>query len=112
MAGLACGEVSSLAWEVLKIGVHAALIVEDDSARDCMRLLADQRFGDSSIVAGESAVAGLVGLIAVMQDDAARENFHLDQHSRVLVLGTEGATDPDLYQQIVGRSAQEVLNAT
>lgn len=111
MAGLACGEISSLAWEVLKIGAHAALAIDDRSAADCMRLLAECRYDDRPIVAGESAVAGLVGLIAVMQDATAREQLGLDQHSRVLVFGTEGATDPEMYRSIVGKSAEEVLGA-
>ncbi len=111
MAGLACGEISSLAWEVLKTGAQAALTLADDSVRDCMQLLADRRFGDPAIVAGESAVAGLVGLIAVMKDQDARNKLGLDRHSRVIVYGTEGATDPQMYRRIVGRSAQEVLHA-
>lgn len=108
MAGLACGEVSTLAWDVLKIGAHAALAIDDQSAADCMRLLAEGRYGDAPIVAGESAVAGLVGLLAVMQDSSARDQLGLDSQSRVLVFGTEGATDPELYQRIVGKSAEEV----
>ncbi len=108
MAGLACGEVSSLAWDVLLPGAHAAMITDDDSASDCMRLLADSRFGDAPVVAGESAVAGLVGLIAVMQDQGAREQLELNRDSRVLVIGTEGDTDPEIYESIVGRSAEAV----
>ena len=40
-----------------------------------------------------------------------RERLCLDNNSRVLVFGTEGATDPGLYQRIVGRTAAEVWNA-
>lgn len=108
MAGLACGEVSSLAWEILQPGARAALITDDAAAGDCMRLLADGRFGDAPIVAGESAVAGLVGLIAVMQDSGAREQLNLNQESRVLVIGSEGDTDPETFQSIVGRTAEAI----
>ena len=44
MAGLACGEVSQLAWMVLAPGVCAAMKIEDEAAADCMRLLADGRY--------------------------------------------------------------------
>jgi diaminopropionate ammonia-lyase len=110
MAGLACGEVSSLAWEILEPGAEAAMTVDDDSVADCMRLLAEGRCGDVPIVAGESAVAGLVGLIAVMQAPDAARSLGLTRKSRVLVYGTEGDTDPELYQRIVGASANEVRN--
>jgi diaminopropionate ammonia-lyase len=33
----------------------------------------------------------------------------LDQDSRVLLLGSEGDTDPAIYREVVGRSAEEVL---
>jgi diaminopropionate ammonia-lyase len=108
MAGLACGEISSLAWQVLEPGAIAAIQVNDAAAADCMRLLADDRYGDGAIVAGESAVAGLVALIAIGKDDTAREQLGLDEQSRVLVIGTEGATDPKAYAEIVGRKAEEV----
>ena len=32
----------------------------------------------------------------------------LDASSRILCIGTEGATDPDIYRTIVGRNAADV----
>ena len=108
MAGLACGEVSRLAWTVLAPGACAAVKIDDTAAADCMRLLAEGRYGDPPIVAGESAVAGLAGLLAVAGDEKSRKTLALDSNSRVLLFGTEGATDPDTYRAIVGRAAEEV----
>src|SRR5258708_12689033 len=54
MAGLACGEVSPLAWRVLETGADAFMTIDDEAAVDCMRLLADGRFGDDAIVAGQT----------------------------------------------------------
>ena len=51
MAGLACGEISILAWEILRNGLDAVLTISDDAARETMRLLAEGRFGDQKIVA-------------------------------------------------------------
>ena len=84
------------------------MTVDDDAAADCMGLLADGRFGDRPVVAGESAVAGLAGLIAVAADPRARRDLGLSAQSRVLLIGTEGDTDPAVYQAIVGRSATAV----
>jgi len=109
MAGLACGEVSLLAWKILSTEASAVVSVDDTSAMHCMRLLADGRSGDRPIVAGESAVAGLAGFLAVSQNADARKLLGLDTSSRVLVFGTEGDTDPDVFRDIVGRSSQEVL---
>jgi len=108
MAGLACGEVSILAWAILGPGADAVMTIRDDDAKDCMRLLADARHGDSPLVAGESAVAGLAGLISAAGDGTARKALKLSNNSRVVLFGTEGATDPDVYEMIVGRPASQI----
>jgi diaminopropionate ammonia-lyase len=111
MAGLACGEVSLLAWEILKHGMDDVLTVSDPAAVACMRLLADGVGGDAPLVAGESAVAGLAGAVLVGQHPPLADAMSLDRDSRVLVIGTEGDTDPEVYQQLVGRTAAEVRAA-
>ncbi|MCA0044871.1 diaminopropionate ammonia-lyase [Celeribacter litoreus] len=108
MAGLACGEVSALAWEILDDHADAVLALTDDAAVDAMRLMARPLAGDPAIVAGESAVAGLAGLIAVLKDDEAKGLLGLGPDSRVVLFGTEGDTDPALYAELVGMSAADV----
>ncbi|HYZ45081.1 MAG TPA: diaminopropionate ammonia-lyase [Xanthobacteraceae bacterium] len=109
MAGLACGEVSPLAWRILATGADAFMTIDDQAAVDCMRLLAEGRFGDDPVVAGESGVAGLAGLLMASADAEARARLDLRRDSRVLVFGTEGATDPDVYRSIVGRRPDDVV---
>ena len=105
MAGLAAGEVSHLAWDILRPGCDGFMTVADDDARHMMRRLGDGgRGGDQAIVAGESAVAGLVAALAARRAEA----FGLDGESSVLVIGSEGATDPALYAEITGRTADRV----
>jgi diaminopropionate ammonia-lyase len=111
MAGLACGEVSMLAWRILQFGTDDFITIDDDAAADCMRLLAEGRGGDDPIVAGESAVAGLAGLLLANADPDARKRLALGRDSTVLVFGTEGATDPEVYRRIVGRRPDEVAQA-
>ena len=108
MAGLAAGEVSLLAWDILRAGCDALATVSDAAARDLMRLLADGCGGDPPIVAGESAVAGLAAAVAAVRDTGQARTLGLDGGSRILVIGSEGATDPALYREIVGRTAEEV----
>jgi diaminopropionate ammonia-lyase len=103
MGGLACGEVSPLAWQILDTGADAFVTIDDGAAADCMRLLADGRCGDGPIVAGESGVAGLAALLLACDNAQARAALDLQPDSRILVIGTEGATDPETWRAIVGR---------
>ncbi|MES2103046.1 MAG: diaminopropionate ammonia-lyase [Pseudomonadota bacterium] len=108
MAGLACGEISPLAWRILERGAYAFQTIDDAPALSAMKMLADGGTGDLPIVAGESAVAGLVGYIVAARDSAWREQLGLNPQSRILFIGSEGATDAELYQRIVGRSADTI----
>lgn len=103
MVGLACGEASPLAWRILQPGADAFVTVADARAEEAMRALAAL-----GVVGGESGVAGLAALFALADDAAARDALRLDPGARILCYGTEGATDPDIYRRIVGRSAAQV----
>jgi len=107
MAGLACGEPSIIAWPIIASGAAAFMAVPDEAAVEAMRLMASGQAG-ATIVAGESAVAGLAGLIVLAQKPEWRAAIGLDASSRVLIFGTEGDTDPDLYQRIVGQSGDSI----
>lgn len=109
MAGLACGKVSDLAWEVLRNGANAAVAVDDPCALQAMRELAAPAAGDPPIVAGETGGVGLAALLAASEQPALRQALNLDAESRVLLFGSEGDTDPVIYRGVVGRSAEEVL---
>lgn len=108
LAGLACGESSPLAWDILRCGADAFMSIPDTAAIETMRLLANPRSPDTPVVGGESGVAGIAGLISVAGDDDARDTLRLGRDSRIFVIGTEGDTDPGLYERIVGRSADAV----
>jgi len=109
MAGLACGEVSELAWEILGAGTNAAVAVPDRYALAAVRAFADPVGGDSAIVSGETGAAGLAALLAAQDNPAIRAALALDAGSRVLLLGSEGDTDAAIYKEIVGRTGDEVL---
>jgi diaminopropionate ammonia-lyase len=108
MAGLACGEVSLIAWDILATGVDDFITLGDDVVGPAMRLLAGGVNDDTAVVAGESAVAGLAALLAASEDSALADALGINQDSRVLIIGSEGASDAAVYEQIVGRSAQDV----
>jgi len=108
MAGLAVGETSAPAWEILSSGADAFVAMPDGPALDAMRALADPLSGDPPIVAGETGAVGLGALLAIEGDERAREALRLRADSRVLVINTEADTDPDIYRAVVGRSAAVV----
>jgi diaminopropionate ammonia-lyase len=66
-----------------------------------MRLLSRPIGEDPKIVAGESAIAGLAALIAGAQQSSLRGALGLTTESRVLLIGSEGATDPEIYDKLV-----------
>ncbi|MFA7665769.1 MAG: diaminopropionate ammonia-lyase [Burkholderiaceae bacterium] len=111
MAGLACGEVSELAWEILREGADAAIAVDDRYALAGMRRFAEPLGDDPAIVAGETGASGLAALLAVQDHPTLAATLALARDSRVLLFGSEGDTDPVIYREIVGRSAEQVLAA-
>ncbi len=105
MACLSAGEISPLAWSILDTGADAFLTITDSFAQDAMRSLAT---GETPLVAGESGAAGLAGLIAVRSNPMATEAVELGPTSDVLVIASEGATDPEIYTRIVGTPPHDI----
>ncbi|MBC7559082.1 MAG: diaminopropionate ammonia-lyase [Dermatophilaceae bacterium] len=91
MAGLNCGTPSIIAWDDVFHGYDVFVTVTDDDARDAMRLL-----HDDGIAAGESGAAGLAGLLAHAQ------GLGLGSQDDLIILVTEGITDPVAYREIIG----------
>jgi diaminopropionate ammonia-lyase len=96
MACLRCQSVSAVAWPVLATGVDAALLVTDEEAVAAVRALAR-----AGIVAGASGAAGLAGVLVACADNALRSRIGITSGSRIAVVNTEGATDPESYEAIV-----------
>ncbi|RXJ70857.1 diaminopropionate ammonia-lyase [Veronia nyctiphanis] len=103
MAGLCCGEVSLLAWTILDSGADDFMTVSEETVPQTMQLLAKGVGKDPAIEAGESAVAGLAAMMIARNQVNLASQLNLDSESKLLVLGTEGATDPELYHQLVTR---------
>ncbi|WP_193181770.1 diaminopropionate ammonia-lyase [Nisaea sediminum] len=101
MAGLSCGEMSLVAWPILSGGCSDYVTVGEEGVGPAMRLLASGEAG-AKVTAGESGVAGLLGLMAVAAHPELKERIGLGPESRVLLIGSEGATDPEIYKSIVG----------
>ncbi|RJT36362.1 diaminopropionate ammonia-lyase [Mesorhizobium waimense] len=112
MAMLECHEPSPVAWRVLARVGDAFMTVEEDDAVAVMNRLARPQGGDPAIVSGESGGAGLAGLIRAAASPDTRAALGLDEGSRVLIINTEGATDPGRYAELVGMVPDDVLLQT
>jgi diaminopropionate ammonia-lyase len=111
MACLAAGKVSAVAWTLLKHGADDVLALPDEAAIAAMRVLAEGFAGDCPLVAGESGSAAFAGLVAAALDPVVRTEIGLGPLSRVLLIGSEGATDRETYRRVVGRPAEAVAEA-
>ncbi|WP_445220091.1 diaminopropionate ammonia-lyase [Bradyrhizobium sp. Pa8] len=108
MAMLECYEPSLVAWRILSRVADAFMTVEDDEAIIMMKNLAYPVDGDPAIVAGESGAVGLAGLAKVAGDPALRAEIGLGADASVFLINTEGATDPMLYERLVGVRPEDV----
>ncbi|MDX8526357.1 diaminopropionate ammonia-lyase [Mesorhizobium sp. MSK_1335] len=109
MTMLECAEPSLVAWRVLARVGDAFMTVKEEDAVAVMKRLARPLGNDPAIVSGESGGAGLAGLVRAASDRHMRAALGLDTHSRVLVVNSEGATDPGRYAELVGVAPDEVL---
>ena len=98
MAGLSCGKPSLLGWNILERGADDFVTISDQPIPLLMRLLADN---NPPIEAGESSVAGLAALIEITKSPEIAEKIGLNSESIILLFGTEGATDPEIYNSII-----------
>ena len=93
MAGLNCATPSLIAWPLVSVGLDVYVSVRDDRVPEAMRLLAAD-----GVVAGETGAAGLAGMLRLAEE----ADPLWDPDACVLLLATEGATDPENYARIVG----------
>lgn len=89
MAGLNCGLPSLIAWPLLQAGLDSVLAIDDAYACQGVRELAAL-----GITAGETGAAGIGGLLAIAAHPNLLQQAGIGSQSRVLVISTEGATDP------------------
>ena len=104
MAGLACAEPNPLSWQILKSHAAGALSLGEGVAANGMRLLAAPLSGDPAVVSGESGASAMGALEYLMTRESMAGNralLGLGPASRVLVVSTEGDTNPAMYRDVV-----------
>ena len=104
MAGLACGEPCTIAWEMLRRYAEVYVSMPDYAAAKGMRILANPLGNDCRIISGESGASTSGFVCELLQNqslDYLRELVGVNSDSRVLCFSTEGDTDRRNYRSIV-----------
>lgn len=104
MAGLACGEPSTVAWGILRDYADMYISCPDYVSAKAMRMLGNPLPGDPRVISGESGAVGL-GVLSLIQEEQAllhiASQLQINKDSRILLISTEGDTDPVGYRNIV-----------
>ena len=104
MAGLACGEPCTVAWEMLRRYAEIYVSMPDYVAAKGMRVLANPLGDDDRIISGESGASTSGFVCELLQNqslDYLREMLEVGSDSRLLCFSTEGDTDRRNYRSIV-----------
>lgn len=111
MAGLACGEPSPLAWRLLWDCADVFISCPDYIAAKGMRVYGVPLKGDPVVISGESGAVTLGALMFIMRRAEAkplRDMLCLGPQSQVLLINTEGNTDPQHFRHVVWDGADPV----
>ncbi len=103
MAGLACRDPNPIAWNILKNIVDCFVTCPDHVAAKGMRILGNPLDKDPRIISGESGAVPLGFLVEVCKNPLLKDlkkALELNTTSRILLISTEGDTDPENYRAI------------
>ena len=108
MGGMSCGDVSSIAWEILKNSANYCLTIPDEAISTAVALLAEKRLSNEKIIGGECAVPGVIALIGSFNNKEYLDKLKLNSESNVLLFGCEGLTDDAMYQKLLNDGLQKI----
>ncbi len=102
MAGLNCGTPCGVVWPVLRDCSSRFCACHDDITRLGMRAYRRPAGTDPALVSGESGAVTYGLLLSILKSEELRKQFRIHRDSVILLISTEGDTDPEDYRQIVG----------
>ncbi len=103
MAGLACGEANTVSWDILRNHADAFVSCPDWVSANGTRIYGAPLKGDERVISGESGsvTLGLVhALMTKPEYKELKDALKLGADSEVLLVSSEGDTDPDRYREI------------
>ena len=108
MGGMSCGDVSTVAWEILKNSSNNCVTITDDAISIVVAMLAEAQLSDEKIIAGECAVPGIIALISLFKSKEYLDKLNLNSDSKVLLFGCEGLTDKEMYKKLLDDSLKKI----
>ena len=108
MGGMSCGDVSTVAWEILKNSTNNCLTITDDAISTTVALLSEAKLSDERIVAGECAVPGIIALIGLSKNKEYLNKLSLNSNSKILLFGCEGLTDAEMYKKLLDDGLKKI----
>jgi len=108
MGGMSCGDVSSIAWEILKNSANYCVTIPDEAISSAVALLAEGRLSNEKIIAGECAVPGVIALIGAYNNKDYLNKLNLNSDSKVLLFGCEGLTDKSMYEKLLDEGLKKI----
>ncbi len=104
MAGLNCGTPCRLTWPFLRDKASFFCACDDVITEEGMRAYANPVGGDATVIAGESGAVTFGLARRILQDETLRRLFRINEDSVILLINTEGDTDPENYKRIIASS--------
>lgn len=101
MAGLNCGTPCKVVWPILRDCSTFFCTCEDSVTEAGMRSYAYPTGNDLPVVSGESGAVTYGCLLSILRSEELRNLFEIHSDSVLLLINTEGATDPEGYARIV-----------
>lgn len=106
MAGLNCGTPCRVIWPAIRDKADFFCACDDIITEEGMRAYAKPLGNDTTVIAGESGAVTFGLVTRILQDKELRKLFRIDGDSVILLINTEGDTDPEDYRRVVcGNSA-------
>ena len=109
LGGMSCGEVSLVPWQILKYAVNNCISISDENIAETIAMLQKKQLGEETIIGGECATPGIIGLIAACEDENIKNKLDLNENSNVLLMGCEGDADKDLYKKLLNEGINKLI---
>ena len=100
MGGMSCAEVSLVPWRILKNAVNNCVSVSDKYVPQTLAMLANKKFSNKKIIAGECSTPGVISVISCCNNTHVKKKLEINEKSNILIIGCEGDTDKILYKKL------------
>ena len=108
MGGMSCGDVSTVAWEILKNSANNCLTISDDAISTTVAMLSEAKLSNEKIIAGECAVPGVIALIGLSNNKEYLKKLNMNSNSKILLFGCEGLTDAEMYKKLLDDGLKKI----